>query len=39
VLVEVGFNCGLKFSDAVEHAAADGVVSYQAEEAFDEIDP
>ena len=39
VLVEVGFDGGLEFGDAVEHAAADGVFGDQAEEALDEIDP
>ena len=39
MLLEVGFDCGLEFGDAAEHAAADGVFGDQAEEPFDEIDP
>ena len=39
VLLQVGFDCGLEFGDAAEHAAADGVAGDQAEEAFDLIDP
>ena len=39
VLLEIGFDCRLEFSDAAEDAAADGVAGDQAEEAFDQIDP
>ncbi len=39
VLLEINFDRGLEFGHAVEHAAADGVFSDQAEEALDEIDP
>src|SRR6516165_6885020 len=39
VLLQVGFDCGLEFSNAAEDAAADGVAGDQAEEAFDQIDP
>ena len=39
VLVQVGFDGGLEFGDAAKHAAADGVLGDQAEEAFDQVDP
>ena len=39
MLLEIGLDCRLEFSDAAEDAAADGVAGDQAEEAFDQIDP
>ena len=39
MLLQVGFDRGLEFSDAAEDTAADGVVGDQAEEAFAQVDP
>ena len=39
MLLQVGFDGGLEFGHASEHAAADGVVGDQGEEALDQVDP